>query len=43
MPTCDNCGEFVSHTFARLAEIEGEIPGCPECAENRAEILGARR
>lgn len=31
MPTCDNCGEYVTHNFVRVFGVDGAIRGCPGC------------
>jgi hypothetical protein len=31
MPACLNCGNFVSHSFARVFGDDGQIAACPNC------------
>lgn len=31
MPTCGNCGEYVTYTFARVFGADGAIHGCRGC------------
>lgn len=41
MPTCDNCGEVVSHDYHRVNEVDGELPHCIHCTtpKEREETL----
>ncbi|MFB1066333.1 hypothetical protein [Natrinema sp. H-ect4] len=35
MPTCSDCGEFVTRDFIRVFGVGGEVEGCPACRTNR--------
>ncbi|WP_187433059.1 DUF7563 family protein [Natronococcus pandeyae] len=35
MPTCGNCGEYVTHNFVRVFGADGVIQGCPNCTTYR--------
>lgn len=35
MPSCGNCGEYVTRHFVRVFGIDGEVYGCPECSTYR--------
>ncbi|WP_435346370.1 DUF7563 family protein [Haloarchaeobius sp. HRN-SO-5] len=34
MPTCNNCGQYVSHDFVRVFGMSGEVESCIDCARN---------
>lgn len=34
-PRCNNCGEFVSHAFARVFGQDGDLAACPQCTKQR--------
>jgi len=31
MPSCGNCGEFVTVDYLRVFGLSGEVDGCPAC------------
>jgi hypothetical protein len=35
MPHCLNCGEFVTHSFARVFGDNGQVASCMHCNETR--------
>lgn len=36
MATCDNCGTFVTATYARVfGDNDGSVQGCPDCTALR--------
>lgn len=41
MPTCNNCGRYVSHDFIRVFGRDGEAQHCIDCARNADLHAGA--
>ncbi|SEW31549.1 DUF7563 family protein [Natrinema salifodinae] len=41
MPTCGNCGAYVTRDFVRVFGVDGDIQGCPDCATYRELYTGA--
>ncbi|TYL37847.1 hypothetical protein CV102_14020 [Natronococcus pandeyae] len=35
MPTCADCGEYVTRDFVRVFGVDGEVHGCPDCTTYR--------
>ncbi|MFC4438518.1 MULTISPECIES: DUF7563 family protein [Natrialbaceae] len=41
MPSCDDCGEYVTRDFIRVFGVDGKVHGCPHCATYRELQDGA--
>lgn len=35
MPTCSNCGGYVTRDFVRVFGVDGAVNGCPDCSTYR--------